>query len=294
MTAAAGFTYKDGILMCADTLISGGIVSGHKSKLGGFRFRDGVAIFAIAGHVDMAEAAIEQCEEPLCSYTGAPRTRTQIAAEVRKVLCAEYKTHIIDNHYEHTEFNYNILVTIQSHDGLGLYVTARSQMKRSRQGFEFIGSGESIMLLAVRRFGDPRLLRSSPAKRVSFIAAYALGEAKRHQEGVIGGGSVLIHLEKGGGVRAAYECNEELVEKYATRFHRCTDQLLQYFIDPAEEESFSKNLTAYPAAIAELRKQYREESASLFHLGPLETGDVLWEINTIEHLRRRRLRGSAQ
>ena len=40
-----------GVILCADALISGGMVSSHKSKIGGDKFNDGVALFALAGHV---------------------------------------------------------------------------------------------------------------------------------------------------------------------------------------------------------------------------------------------------
>jgi hypothetical protein len=139
MTAAAGFAYHDGIVLCADTLLSGGIVSRHVSKIGGFRFSDGVALFAIAGHTDMAEAAVQQCEDPLREYSGNPRKRSQIANIIRGALGAEYKTHVIGNGYEGTTKDYAIIVALHSEvDGLGLYATASTQLKRSRSGCEII------------------------------------------------------------------------------------------------------------------------------------------------------------
>jgi hypothetical protein len=65
MTIAAGFVHSGGVLMAADTLISGGAISRHQSKITGYRFDDGTAVFAFAGLVDYAEAAIQQCEGPL-------------------------------------------------------------------------------------------------------------------------------------------------------------------------------------------------------------------------------------
>ncbi len=295
MTIAAGFLCKDGVVLCADTLISGGIVSSHKSKIGGYRFRDGVAIFAFAGHVDMAEAAIQQCEETLCTYSGKPRSRRDIAKEIRRVLAFEYKTHIIDNQYQGTVYDYSIIAAIQSDvDGLSLYCTAQTQMKSSRQGFELIGEGESIGLLAVRRFGDPRALRMSPYNRTALIAAYAIGEAKRHQEGSVGGGSVIIQLEKDGRVRSEFGVNEPLVEKYATKFHHYSDTLMAMFLTPAKEEQFRATLNAYPRAIQELRDEYRKEVESDFYLGTAETTDTVWELNTPDYLMRRLTKKAAR
>jgi hypothetical protein len=280
MTMAAGFLYNGGIVVCADTLISGGIVSSHKSKLGGYRFDDGVAIFAIAGHVDMAETAIQQCEEPLSTLRKVPRTKAQIAAEIRRVLQAEYKTNIIDNHYEGGVFDYSVIVAIHSKaDGIGLYCASSAPLKRSQTGFEVIGSAESIGTLAVRRFGDPRWLKTLPARRASHIAAYILGESKRHQQDAVGGASIIVHLEKNGGARFGNECNYPLLEKYATKFHQSTDLLMAQFVDLEGEDIFSQNLSAYPAHITHLRMAYRTEVNATVPLVPAEAMDFLMKLN---------------
>ncbi len=295
MTAAAGFVYKDGIVICADTLITGGIVSRHVSKLGGYRFNDGVAIFSIAGNVGMAEAAIQQCEEALVDYTGSPRRRTQIAKVIRTALCTEYKTHIIENRYERSEYDYAVIVALHSQvDGLGLYYTCSSQMARSKEGCEFIGSGESLALLALQRLGGPRALKIADAKRASVIAAYALGEAKRHQQGAVGGESIILHIEKDGMVSTAHGCNELLTEKYAAEFHKRTDSLLSLFLNLDSEQIVQQTLKEYPEEIANLRRRYRDEVGSTFYLGPTETSSVVWEINSPEYLEKRRLRRAAQ
>lgn len=215
MTAAIGFKYRDGIVLCADTLLSGSIVSRHASKIGGFRFSDGVVVFAIAGHTDMAEAAIQQCEEPLCDYRGTPRKRAKIAQHIRETLKHEYEDFIIKNNYEGTARDYAIIAAIYSEvDGIGLYATHGPQMKRSR-GCEFIGSGETHAMLAMERFGGYDGAKNSNLARASLIATYALGSAKRYQQDAVGGKSVIIHLESSGMVSTAHGCNDSLIEKYA-------------------------------------------------------------------------------
>lgn len=295
MTAAAGFAYHDGIVLCADTLLSGGIVSGRSSKIWGFRFSDGVAVFAISGHTEMAEAAMQQCEEPLKDYSGEPRKRSRIAAIIRSVLSGEYKTHVIQNGYENSANDYDILLGLHSTvDGLGLYATARSQMRRSRAGCEVAGSGEVHALMAIQRFGGHMALKRTNARRASLIAAYALGQAKRYQEDAVGGDSVIIHIESDGMVSSAHGCNESITEKYADQFHKDSDFLMTLFLDLDREEQFVADLSGYPKNLRALRQRYREEVSTTFDLGPIETSETMWEINPPEFLAERRVRRGGQ
>jgi hypothetical protein len=279
MTIAAGFTSKDAILICADTLISGGLVSSHQSKLGGYTFKDGVAIFAFAGHLDFAEAAIQQCGEALRLHPGRPpRTHSEIAAEIRKILASEYKTHVIDNGYVGTIYDYAIVVGIRSNiDGIGLYCTAQTTMKRSRRGFELIGEGESIALLAARRFGDYRSFKRISTESVSLMAAYAIGEAKRHQEGSCGGGSVILVIPKTGRVYPVLDLNIPVIEQFATKFHQYSNLLLAMFLN-LEKEQLGPELRSFPGAIADLREQYRAAVQSGLPQGRAEAIDVMWEL----------------
>ena len=295
MTAAAGFSYHDGIVLCADTLLSGGIVNRHVSKIGGFRFKDGVVLFALAGDTDMAEAAIQQCEDPLQDYSGSPRKRSELARIVRDVLGAEYKTHIIDNGYEGGARDYAMIIALHSEaNGLGLYATRGTQLKRSRSGCEVIGSGETHAFMAVQRFGGNLGLKHTNAQRASLVAAYAIGQAKHHQQGSVGGESVIIHLEPDGMVSSAHGCNEPLTEKYAEKFHKDNDFLMTLFLDLARSEQFSFELDKYPERLRKLSEDYRNEVSTTFYLGPLETGETMWEINTPEYLSTRRAKKGAQ
>jgi hypothetical protein len=233
----------------------------------------------------MAEAAIQQCEEPLRDHSEKPRSRRTIAKQIRKILAAEYKTHIVDNQYQGSIYDYSIIAAVQSDlDGVGLYCTAQTQMKSSRQGFELIGEGESIGLLAIRRFGDPRMLRQSTASRAALTLTYAVGEAKRYQEGSVGGGSVILQLERDGRVTSQFGINEPMVEKYAAKFHQYSDLLMSMFLAPEKEEHFRANLKAYPIAIQNLRDEYRREVEASVYLGPAETMDTLWELNPRAYL----------
>jgi hypothetical protein len=279
MTIAAGFTSKDAVLICADTLISGGVVSSHQSKLGGYKFKDGQAIFAFAGHVDFAESAIQQCGEELRLHTGNPaRTHSQIANIIRKRLASEYKTNVIDNGYVGTVYDYAIIVGLRSSvDGLGLYCTSQTTMKRSRRGFELTGEGESIALLAARRFGDYRSFKRISTESVSLLAAYVIGEAKRHQEGSCGGGSVILVIPKQGRIYPALDLNVPIIEQFATKFHHYSNFLLAMFLN-LDSNQLSAELQSFPSAIADLREQYRVAAQSGLANRSAEAIDVMWEL----------------
>ncbi|MGA3024060.1 MAG: hypothetical protein ABSF98_04755 [Bryobacteraceae bacterium] len=289
MTIAAGFLSRDGALLCADTLLTGADFSSHQSKIGGYRFRDGAVMFALAGHVDMAEAAIQQCEEDLFSYSGKPRSRRRLAEQIRRVLASEYKTHIAENGWEASDYDYQFIIAIQSDvDGVDLYCTSQTQMKRSRQGFEIIGSGDPIGRLAVQRFCDPRTIREMSGQRTAIMAAYAIGEAKRYHEGTVGGNSVIIQLERDGRVVTEFGINTHLIEKYAIRLQQYSNELLSAFFNLGTNEHFRIACKSHPSAIERLREEYRRELDASTDMGPIETLDVMWEMNPRMYMSKKR------
>jgi hypothetical protein len=136
MTIAAGFVYQKGILLCADTLMGGQAMSLHESKIMGYSFSDGLVLFAFAGAVDLAEAAIQQCEAPLENHVGKPRSHSQIANVIRSVLAREYKANVLDSALMHTH-DYSVIAAIYSKvDGVSLHCSYLTQMKQTRRGFE--------------------------------------------------------------------------------------------------------------------------------------------------------------
>jgi len=286
MTAALGFAYAGGIVLAADTLIAGGYLSRRASKIGGFRFDDGVVLYAVAGNPDMAESAMQQCEYPLCEYKGIPRNRAIIAHSIRGVLAADYKTHVIDNNYAN---DYSVIVAIHSEvDGIGLYCAGRTPLKRSKEGREIIGSGEIHSLTALKRFGSPANLgRIKSPRKASIIAAYAIGEAKRHQEESVGGYSVILHLERDGMVTCTDGCDDATVEKYAQSVHQHQDSLLSAFMDLEDPGFFEHQLKGEEKYFLDLKDQYRRDIADRWHTHP-QVSNGFWDINPVEYLEKMR------
>ena len=65
MTIAAGFVTRDGVLLCADTQFTGG-AKVYRHKIRAFTLNDGtILVFALAGHLDYAVMAIEECLEAI-------------------------------------------------------------------------------------------------------------------------------------------------------------------------------------------------------------------------------------
>lgn len=85
MTIAAGIMCNAGIVMFADTLMSGAVKTVYESKITGYRFHDGKAAFALAGYATFAQSAIQECETALKKH-GRPRTHAEIADSIRPVL----------------------------------------------------------------------------------------------------------------------------------------------------------------------------------------------------------------
>jgi hypothetical protein len=282
MTIAAGFLHEKGLLMCADTLLTSGVVSTHEAKLIGVGFHDGAVIFAYAGHADMAEAAIQQCELALRDTSATMRSRAALAATIRVILAREYKTHIVDNRYENTDHDYALLVGIYSDvDGLGLYCSSRTQLKKSKTGVEFIGEGAGVSILTLRGLhqdAPPLRTRYFQSRSAIELAVYALSKAKLHLQGSCGGELLLAVLHSDGTVGGIMDNDVDSIAKYSQRFDNEAARLLLTFLG-RDDKIFEELLENFVDVIRQEREQYklRKPTGPLWRVANLS--DLLTEIN---------------
>jgi 20S proteasome alpha/beta subunit len=111
MTIAIGFQFNDGVLFCADTKITTDVKT-NESKIvycGYGKNNACVSVFALAGSLPYARAAIEKCENAVAlldftDYTNTTLDRVQNAIE--SALTRFYRRHVGESHigwFEHVE-----------------------------------------------------------------------------------------------------------------------------------------------------------------------------------------------
>ena len=93
MTIAMGILSNDGIVMSADTMMSGQVKTSYESKITGYKFHDGKAVFALSGYATFAQSAIQDCE-PTLRKGHKLRTHAEIISALKPVLSEAFARQI--------------------------------------------------------------------------------------------------------------------------------------------------------------------------------------------------------
>ncbi len=269
MTIAAGLLYEGGVLICADTLMSSNTMGIYESKLMVIHSEDGKAVFGMAGDdIAFAEAAVQHCRSPLIDYRGAPRTVSQLAATIETVLAREFKQHVIDNQLFYTH-NYNFVIAIHSKvDGVGLFVTDATTMKRTRRGFECVGSGHDLAHYLIGPIYD--LSWTKGGKRISgerafLLAVRAMANIRAFMPGSVGGDPIILVIEANGTGHAVGAGGYfHLMESCLKNFEYNATSLFLRFFDPAmTKEALHVDLVNFSSAIEQLRDNWKNDQETL-------------------------------
>ena len=182
MTIAAGFVARDGILLCTDSLYSGGVnIMGRKIFTHKYDF--GVVSFALAGHEPFAKKAITDSDELIkenpsfCSDVAG--FRRLIEQAVKNVQEQYVDTRPSDERGRHA---FELLIVIATREG-GAHLFSSSGMVLTQvETFECFGSGAYVGHHIIQTAYRPRM----KLEEVATIAIHAKAAAKRYVEGVGG------------------------------------------------------------------------------------------------------------
>lgn len=195
MTLAIGALTQDGVMLCADTLVSGSTHGEYESKLVGYRFRDGLAVFGLAGYFSSAHSAIQECE-PILRKSGPKRTHREIASQLKPTLARMMKIQVIDPKLDWTTYGYEIVAAIWSSvDGLGLYAGDYTSFSEIRGSYQCIGSGHDIATFLIKPHLAP-IIRSE--RYVTSITAHALSRVRAFSPAMVGGDPIMLTIRKDG------------------------------------------------------------------------------------------------
>lgn len=274
MTIALGMLHSEGVLICADTLVSGATLGGYQSKIQAYKLFDGDAIFAFAGNVGLAESAIQQCEGILKSRK-KKRGRDELANAVRGVLAQEYKTHIANNSFVGSQYDYSFIVAVRSEiDGIEIYSSQLSALVRSRTGFESIGAGHDAAEMLIRAGYKPDASR----KKAWNDAAYAIATIRRLMPGCVGGEPILMNLERDGGISVSGYNEAQLLASYGGLYDVESRALLETFLNTEDDAAFATQLGRFTQAIPHWRDQWKKQ-VSGWSAPPSEVEDAFIDLS---------------
>jgi 20S proteasome alpha/beta subunit len=279
MTIAVGMRYDGGVLVCADSLVTTGTLGSYQSKILAYRIDGADVVFALAGNVDLAESAWQQCESSLMKYAGKKTSAREIASSLRSVLGKEYKEQIIDCRYENTHYDYCFVIAIRV-DGskAELYRTYSMSLKKSRKGRECIGAGADLAQLLLSWVRH----QSLSAEQLGEIAAHMVATLKIEMPGVIGGSNLIGILTDSGEILFYTRAEIDLLVQYGRTYDLHARELLWKFLDTSIDEStFKENADRFCQVIAHYRKKWRgERERILFSTPPSEADEAIIDFRT--------------
>lgn len=244
MTIAAGFKVREGILLCADTRLTGDIKL-DRSKLQEVEVNPGVkTVFAFAGDEYLARMAIEECRDNLRSQLEENSSLQKLKSVIRgtlKVLIADCP-----------DYHLQLLIGVRIDSDLRL-LAAYDALVKEVETYECIGSGDQIAHYVLNKsfkyFDTLSLTR--------FRATHALLAAKDINE-PCGGHSEMILLCADGSVEKQAPRPTALIEESITKYESLSAEVLWTLFDRGMDDSqFNLNFQCFYGAISELRKRYR-------------------------------------
>jgi 20S proteasome alpha/beta subunit len=277
MTIAAGLLYNGGVLMCADTMMSKPTISSFESKIMGYKFDDGIALFAFAGDVQLAENAIQQCEDVLKSAPKVPRTKAALAHSIRTVLKYEYEERILKYNLTGTAFDYSVIVAVCSKaDGISLYKTHLSALSRSRKGYEIIGTGDDLAEYVIR---DNYIARGHDVRYVTALMTFALAEIKAFMPSSVGGNMIILRLSNEGEPDIVPEATVGIISRHSRLINALMQTLPLSFINGPTRDDFKASLENFSSLALFQWDQFAREAGSLVWAAPpRESWELLTEL----------------
>ncbi len=182
MTIAAGFVARDGVLLCTDSLYSGG-VNVYGRKIFTFKYDIGVVSFALAGHEPFAKKAISDADEAIKDNPGYCRTAVDIRRLVEQSVKHAQEQYVDTRPDAEKEASrFQLLVAIATKADGALLFSSSGTVLTEVENYECFGSGAYVGHHIIQTAYRPRM----KLEQVATIAIQAKAAAKRYVEGVGG------------------------------------------------------------------------------------------------------------
>jgi 20S proteasome alpha/beta subunit len=205
MTIAVGFTYDQGIVLCADTKITTDIQT-SESKLAFFCSVDQQCCFAVAisgNDMDYARSAVDSCWE-MIQKLDFSNTTMEIVHHSAQFALAEFYEDKILNHPDRSlgVLDFKLLV--------GIWLKGETRLFMSREtllipvpNYQCVGSGAYLANYLIRQY-----VQANPSPPTladaAFVASLAVDAAMEHDPHCGGENEILI-IRNNGDCGNAYE-----------------------------------------------------------------------------------------
>jgi 20S proteasome alpha/beta subunit len=229
MTIAAGFVLKDGVLLCADTLISDTQTKEYGQKIFSWGGKYASVCFALAGNYPVARLAIEECQDALDVAEAAELSKRDVISIIRPIIRTTYADYVDSRPYEDKEASkFQLLVAVVSrHDPPALYVASGGPALVPVQSFECIGIGRQLG----RYIAEPYRLDTNVINvdAAAVLGIQILAAAKERVDGVGGESHFVAVRDRMMGVTLPHDVVK--AEPLTLRYRECANRLLMALTD---------------------------------------------------------------
>jgi 20S proteasome alpha/beta subunit len=241
MTIAAGFVAADGMLLCADRLLTDGYTKQYSDKILTWSGYGITACFAAAGCATVAKMAIEDCASSL-NKLASDEPFSDVYSCIRdsvKFIQREYVDAVPIEERQQSRF-YLLIVVHTKQAGLRMYSTNDAAIS-AVQTFECIGAGRGIGLHIM----EPLYDRKMTIESLSSLALLAFAAAKDRVDGV-GGKSQFISIGRDGLISPIVPHDGSDADEHVLEFsENCNRLLLDIANKSLADSEFSTKLDKF-------------------------------------------------
>jgi hypothetical protein len=260
MTIAAGFHFDNGILLCADTELTGPGLTIQDTKISTSACSWGNLGITYCGNSAFAATATRRMETHLRAVEPG-----SIEKELHRVVDREYRRLVLTNPARVLEPSswYRLLIAVSCRGECTLYCSYECGLYLVK-GYEFIGAGADLAHYLIR----PHVLYGMQESAVLSVAAFMLGGIKDYVDGC-GGVSQFVILHKDGSTKQTFAMvraglpiqeREDWIESHARAYDKTARDLFFSLVDPAiMNVDFDQRADHFASELKQLR-------ASLFKL----------------------------
>ena len=264
MTIAAGFVVEDGVVLCTDSLYSGGIKRMGK-KIFPLQLNGGAVAFAVAGHEPFAARAIEECALCFDQNPDHQASVTGIKSTVELALKNFHEQFVFTRPAdERDKVRFQLLVAMATLTESPCIFSSCETVLTPISRYECIGSGYFVGEHIIET-GYTQNMRLDDAV---LLGIHATAVAKEYVEGV--GGPIQLLWMKNGIVSPFHPLNTSIfTENYVMSYERRSEELLFQAANPKlTDEEFDAHAKRFVETTKFIRRRWRErfENASLLEM----------------------------
>jgi len=263
MTIAAGFIYQNGVLLCADTELSGWAMTLHGRKVEHFKCPVGTVGMAYAGNRAFAVSAIQKCKRELVASSPG-----EALGKLERIIDKEYRRTVLSHpsHAIDPTLSYSLLIAICTQSGdLSLYATEQTAT-RQVPDYECIGIGEALAHYLVR----PEFSMGMGERATLSLATFMLACVKGNVPGC-GGFSQFVSIRKDGTAMdfmsggsllgSSLLTNTDWLERHSKGYDAFARKLLFDIPNPeVTDADFIASLNEFKKRMVKFRKDCRQSS----------------------------------